>query len=374
MPAAPEPGPLGSTAAANTAGLLLGFALDRLVRDPRRGHPVAVFGRAAAALEARVYADSRSAGVLYTGMCVTGAVALGLVAERLVKGRTPLARTAVTAAATWAVLGGSSLAREGTFMARALEDAEKPAPADCAEADGLMAARARLSHLCARDPRGLDAKALARATVESIAENTSDAAVAPLLWGAVAGVPGLLAYRAINTLDAMVGYRSARYENFGWASARLDDLANWVPARATGLLTVACAPFARTSSPAEPSGRRGPDSGAMLTAITRSYAALRRDGGAHPSPNAGRCEAAFAGALGVRLGGVNVYGGKVERRPELGDGSPPEVGDIRRAVRLSRAVTVAAAALSAVISWGDLGSRAARRSAVDAGARRLPLG
>jgi adenosylcobinamide-phosphate synthase len=196
------------------------------------------------------------------------------------------------------------------------------------EAGDVEAARERLPHLCGRDPGALGPKELTRATVESIAENTSDAAVAPLLWGAVLGVPGLLGYRAVNTLDAMVGHRSPRYANFGWAAARTDDVANWVPARVTGLLTVACAPLVG-GSPRE------------------AYRILRRDGGRHPSPNAGRCEAAFAGALGVRLGGVNVYGARVEHRPELGDGRAPEPADIRRAVRLSRAVTLASAALAA---------------------------
>ncbi|MBO2445881.1 cobalamin biosynthesis protein [Actinomadura barringtoniae] len=291
------------------AGLALGVLLDAVFADPRRGHPVAAFGRTAAALEHRLYADSRPRGVLFTATLVTGAAGLGLAAER-----SRLPRTLTTAAATWAVLGGTSLAREGRHMAALLE------------ADDLDGARARLSHLCARDPSGLDAKALARATVESLAENTSDAAIAPLFWGAVAGVPGLLAYRAVNTLDAMVGYRNARYERFGWASARLDDVANYLPARLTGLLTVACA-----------RENRG-----------EAWRVLRRDGAAHPSPNAGRCEAAFAGALGVRLGGTNAYGGQVEQRPEMGDGRAPEVGDIRRAARLSTAVTAAAAAVAAV--------------------------
>ncbi|GAA2599146.1 cobalamin biosynthesis protein [Actinomadura fulvescens] len=289
--------------------MLLGVALDAVLGDPRRGHPVAAFGRVASGLERRVYADSRVRGAGYTALLVAGAAGLGC-AERL-----PGARVPVTALATWAVLGGTSLGREGREMARLLE------------AGDLDGARRRLSHLCARDPKGLDEKALARATVESVAENTSDAAIAPLLWGAVAGVPGLLAYRAINTLDAMVGYRSPRYERFGWASARLDDLANWVPARVTGVLTVVCA--------------RRPD---------EAWRVLRRDGGAHPSPNAGRCEAAFAGALGVRLGGTNVYGGRLERRPEMGDGREPEVRDIRRAVRLSAVVTVAAGVLAATVA------------------------
>lgn len=289
-------------------GLVLGVALDALLGDPRRGHPVAGFGRLASRFERLVYRDSRAAGVVYAGVLVGGAVASGVLLERVARG--PL-RVVLTAAATWAVLGGTSLGREGLAMERVLEDGD------------LEAARGRLSHLCARDPKGLDEAALARATVESVAENTSDAAIAPLVWGAVGGVPGLLAYRAVNTLDAMVGYRNPRYERFGWAAARLDDAANWVPARLTGMLVVLC------------SGRG-------------AWRVLRRDGGNHPSPNAGRCEAAFAGALGVRLGGTNSYGGAVEHRPEMGEGRAPEVRDIGRAVRLSAAVTFAAATLV----WG----------------------
>ncbi|RFU40208.1 cobalamin biosynthesis protein [Actinomadura logoneensis] len=297
-------------------GLLAGVALDAVLGDPRRGHPVAAFGRVASALEKKVYADSRARGVVYTAVLVGGTVAGGCVVERGVRER-PLVRAGVTALATWAVLGGTSLGREGRVMSGYLEDGD------------LEAARGRLGHLCARDPAGLGADELARATVESVAENTSDASIAPLVWGAVAGVPGLLAYRAANTLDAMVGYRNARYERFGWASARFDDAVNWVPARLTGLLAVACAPR----------GRRA-----------EAWRVLRRDGASHPSPNAGRCEAAFAGALDVRLGGANNYGGQVEKRPELGDGRSPEVADIRRAVRISGRVTAAAAVLCAGIA------------------------
>ncbi|MFI7610201.1 cobalamin biosynthesis protein [Nonomuraea terrae] len=296
-------------------GLALGVALDRLVADPQSpAHPVAVFGRAAARLEKSLYADDRARGVLHVALCVGGAAGLGLLA---VKAPGRATRTAVTAVATWAVLGGTTLAREGTFMADALE------------AGDVERARARLPHLCGRDPSNLDAKELARATVESLAENTSDAVVAPLLWGAVAGVPGLLAYRAVNTLDAMVGHRSPRYERFGWAAARLDDVANYVPARVTGVLTVLTGP--------DPAGAR---------------AMLRRDGHRHPSPNAGRCEAAFAGALGVTLGGENVYGGRTESRPTMGDGPRPDVQDIRRAARLTSAVSLAAAGVAVVTAWG----------------------
>ncbi|GAA2268179.1 cobalamin biosynthesis protein [Nonomuraea roseoviolacea subsp. roseoviolacea] len=289
------------------AGIVAGLLIDAAVGDPRAGHPVALFGRAAAALERRLYRDARVNGVVHVAVCVGGAVALGVAAERVSH---PVARAALTAAATWAVLGGTTLAREGELMAEALEDGD------------LERARERLPHLCGRDPSSLEAPELARATVESLAENTSDAVVAPLFWGAVAGVPGLLAYRVVNTLDAMVGHRSPRYERFGWAAARLDDVANYVPARITGMLTVLAAPAPR-----------------------RALAVLVRDGHRHPSPNAGRCEAAFAGALGVTLGGANVYGGRIEHRPTMGDGRKPGVGDVRPAVRLARMVGFAASAL-----------------------------
>ena len=295
-------------------GLALGVALDQLLADPQTpAHPVALFGRAAARLEGSLYADSRSRGVVHVAVCVGGAAALGVLAQR-----TPnqAARTAVTAVATWAVLGGTTLAREGAYMADALEG------------DDLERARARLPHLCGRDPAYLEGPELARATVESLAENTSDAVVAPLFWGAVAGVPGLLAYRAINTLDAMIGHHSPRYERFGWAAARLDDVANYVPARMTGLLTALTGP--------DPRG---------------ALAMLRRDGHQHPSPNAGRCEAAFAGALGVTLGGTNVYGGRTEHRPTMGDGPKPEVKDIRRAAGLTRSVSLAAAGAAVLAAW-----------------------
>ena len=316
---------VGSTCWARSptaTGLALGAAADLLLGDPRRGHPVAGFGQLAAAWERRTWRDSRAVGVGYTALCVGTATALGAAGARLTADR-PGTRTVLTAATTWAVLGGTSLGRAATTMERQLA------------AGDLPAARAHLSTLAGRDPSGLGEAELVRATVESVAENTSDAAVAPLFWGAVAGLPGLLGYRAVNTLDAMVGYRSTRYARFGWASARLDDVVNWVPARLTAALTVLTAPLAG-----------GAPAGALR--------AWRRDGAAHPSPNAGRCEAALAGALGLRLGGRNVYGARVEERPTLGDGQPPLRGDIRRAARLSRAVWTAAAALAAL-------SRLARR-------------
>jgi adenosylcobinamide-phosphate synthase len=253
-----------------------------------------------------MWADSRPRGILYAGLCVGAAATLGLAVQTATR-RHPLGRFAATALATWAVLGGRGLAAEGNTMAGLLEGGNLPA------------ARQRLSNLCARDATDLDAAGLARAATESIAENTSDAVIAPLVWGGIAGIPGLLAYRALNTLDAMVGYRSARFEKFGWAAARGDDLANLVPARIGAAVTVACA-RAIGGSP------------------SRAWRVWRRDGSRHPSPNAGQVEAAFAGALDVRLGGVNSYGGRPEERGTLGDGPEPGAADLRRSVALSRAV------------------------------------
>jgi adenosylcobinamide-phosphate synthase len=211
------------------------------------------------------------------------------------------------------------LARTGLMMA------------DVLSRDDVEGARTLLPSLCGRDPALLDAAGLTRAAVESVAENTSDAHVAPVLWATVAGVPGVLGYRAVNTLDSMVGQRSPRYARFGWAAARLDDIANYAAARVTAALVAVCAPVVGGS----PAG---------------AVAAWRRDSARHPSPNAGVVEAAFAGALGVRLGGPTQYRYGLQIRPSLGEGLPPSVADLRRAVLLSRAVQMAGTALCFALS------------------------
>lgn len=299
------------------AGIALGYLADRVFADPRRGHPVAGFGRLAAGSERLSYRDGRAAGALHTTVLVGGAV----IAGALVEGRAEhsAVRVAVVGLGTWAALGGTTLARTGTAMADLLADGDIPG------------ARDLLPSLCGRDPASLDEAGLTRAALESVAENTSDATVAPLLWAAIAGLPGVLGYRAVNTLDAMIGHRSARYARFGWAAARLDDIANYPAARLAGLLTALCAPVAG-----------GSVSGAVL--------AWRRDAARHPSPNAGVAEAAFAGALGVRLGGPTQYRHQLEIRPTLGDGRPPDVGDLRRGVRLSQAVQLAAVVVAVGIT------------------------
>ncbi|MFI0709105.1 cobalamin biosynthesis protein [Streptomyces inhibens] len=297
-------------------GAALGFLGDLIAADPRRGHPVAAFGRAAGAVERRLWRDHRGYGAAHAVLCAGGAAAGAALLQRAVRSSSAPSllrkgtQVALTAATVWAVLGGTSLGRE----ARAIGGALTAGDPDLA--------RERLPHLCGRDPQALDGPQMARAVVESVAENTSDAVVGALVWGALGGVPGLVAFRAVNTLDAMVGHKSPRYRRFGWASARLDDLAGWPGSRLTAALTVLAGP-----------DRRG------------ALRAWRTDGGAHPSPNAGPVEASFAGALGVRLGGTLAYGGRVEHRPVLNGGAPPVgVPDIERAVRLSRRVSIMALA------------------------------
>ncbi|MFE5037364.1 cobalamin biosynthesis protein [Streptomyces sp. NPDC056683] len=306
-------------------GAAAGLLGDLLLGDPRRGHPVAVFGRVAGAVERVLWRDHRGWGALHTAVCAGGAVALGAAAQRVVR-PSAVASVALTAAATWAVVGGTSLSREARTIGRALQTGD------------VEAARARLPHLCGRDPQSLDADGIARAVVESVAENTSDAVVGALVWGAVGGVPGLLGFRAVNTLDAMVGHRSARYRRYGWASARLDDVAGWPGARLTAVLAAVAGSDAK---------------GAVR--------AWRADAAKHPSPNAGPVEASFAGALGVRLGGTLSYGGRVEHRPVLnGEGRAVQVADIGRAVRLSRRVGWLALGVSAAgaLLRGSLSGRA----------------
>lgn len=299
-------------------GAAAGLALDRLAGEPPvpgRWHPVALLGGAVAALEQRVYADR------YLPGAVLAAAGAGL------------------AGAAGAALGSPTAATYLASAGRGLHDAALDVGGALERGD-LDGARELLPSLVGRDPSRLDAAAIARAGVESVAENTTDAIVAPALWTVAAGPAGAFVHRAGDTIDSMVGYRNARYQRFGAAAARLDDALAWVPGRATALLVAAARP-----------GAAG-----------RVLATVRRDAGAHPSPNAGVAEAAFAGALGLRLGGdANRYGDRVERRPALGDGRPPAAADVRSAVALSRDVTwVLAGVLAAAGAAAELAAR--RRS------------
>lgn len=282
--------------------------LDRLLGEPPVSpHPLAVFGSAMKAFEARRYADSRGAGAVHAAVGVGIGAGAGAVLRS-------------TTAATYLAVAGRALHEAADEVAEPLV------------AGDLDAARSRLPALVGRDPSTLDGPAIARAVVESVAENTTDAVVAPVWWALVGGAPGALGYRAVNTLDAMVGHRSDRYERYGWASARLDDLANLLPGRLTAALVMA----ARPSRAAD------------------VWRTVRRDARHHPSPNAGVAEAAFAAALGLQLGGTNRYGDRTEHRSLLGDGRAPEPGDIAAAVRLADDVAVVLALL--LLTGGSLGT------------------
>jgi adenosylcobinamide-phosphate synthase len=280
-----------------------GIVLDRLFGEPPSSwHPVVHFGRVMDTFERRNYRDAESPGLLHA---LTGTM-VGVTAGLMLRS---------TAWATGLAVGGRSLWCAADDVANALSRGD------------LEAARALLPSLVGRDPSELDEEEIVRAVIESVAENTVDAIIAPLLWAAVAGAPGALGYRAINTMDAMVGHHSDRYEHYGWASARLDDIANWLPARAAAVLVAVVRPSTARSI--------------RLAVTTQSSA--------HPSPNGGVVEAAFAGALGVRLGGRNRYGDRVEDRPTLGNGRPVRVEDIKEAVRLSRDVVTSLAVILALI-------------------------
>jgi adenosylcobinamide-phosphate synthase len=281
-----------------------GLLTDRLLGEPLAAiHPVAGFGAFMSGVEARVYRDDRAAGVLYA----TTGLAIGALAGALV-GRTDVA-VAIAAAG-----------RELRAAAGRVRDALL--------AGDLDQARSLVPALVGRDPDALDASHLAAATIESLAENTVDAVVAPAVWAIAAGAAGALTYRAINTMDAMVGHRSDRYAQFGWAAARLDDVANLVPARLTAFLVVCVRPRA---------------AGAIRRAIFEQARA-------HPSPNAGIAEAAFAAALGRELGGSLEYGGRREARPLLGRGPRPRPADVDAAIALASHVELALIALCAAIT------------------------
>jgi adenosylcobinamide-phosphate synthase len=287
----------GSSPLPRPVAAAAGIALDRLYGEPDAAwHPVVHFGRALNEFERRYYDDSRASGVRHA---LSGTL-VGVLAGCAIRS---------TAWATGLAVGGRSLWRAAGDIAEALAKGD------------VEGARCLLPSLVGRDPTGLNEEEIARAVVESVAENTVDAIVAPVLWAALAGAPGAFGYRAVNTMDAMVGHHSARYEHYGWASARLDDIANWLPARVAAVLVVLV----------------------RLNAGREIALAVTTQASAHPSPNSGVVEAAFAGALGVRLGGRNRYGDRVEDRPLLGRGRPVGADDIAEAVRLSRDVATSLA-------------------------------
>lgn len=288
----------GATIAPVLAILLLAMVIDLVAGDPKWlyrlvPHPVVLIGRAIGTLDRWLNQQTLSRGrriaqgVLCTAVVVGSFGALGAVIHDLLA-ELPFG---------WvleAVLASSLLAFRGLY------DAVRAVAAGLAES--LAAGREAVGHIVGRDPESLDQAAVARAAAESAAENFSDGFVAPVFWYLVLGLPGLLAYKAINTLDSMIGHRNARYEAFGKASAKLDDLANLIPARMAGLLMVTAALVLPRAS-----------GGA-------AWRTMLRDAPRHRSPNAGWQEAALAGALGLALAGPRIYGGHSVEDSWMGDG------------------------------------------------------
>ena len=310
--------------------LLAALALDAVIGDPpalfrRVPHPVALLGRLAAWLERRWNRDDfaeagrRLSGVACVVLIVALAALVGFSLDRLAA--YPPGGSLIEIIALAVLLAQRSLYDHVAAVARALGT------------EGLAGGRAAVAHIVGRDPESLDEHGVARAAIESLAENFSDGVVAPVFWFLALGLPGICAYKAINTLDSMIGHRSERFRAFGWAAARLDDAANFVPARIAGAMIALAAALAPAASAAA------------------AWAMMRRDAATHRSPNAGWPEAAMAGALGLALAGPRRYGAETVADAWLGDGTQDAtVADIRRGLRVYVAACAVNGAVVAILA------------------------
>lgn len=274
------------------------LALDAWLGEPRRFHPLVGFGTISDALEQRLYADSRTRGVISVVLLLTPFALLAALTRAIPFGH------AIDILLLYLSIGWNSLGMHAELVRTALY------------ADDLPVARQRLGLIVSRDTCALDHQEIAKATVESVLENGNDAIFGAIFWYIIAGAPGVIVYRLTNTLDAMWGYRNEHYLNYGWAAARLDDILNFVPARLTAL------------------------SYALVGNFLRAVRCWRTQGITWKSPNAGPVMASGAGSLGVVLGGPAMYQGVVQQRPPLGEGLPPDANDIHHALRLIRRTLV----------------------------------
>jgi adenosylcobinamide-phosphate synthase len=310
-----------------TGAMLVAMAVDAVLGWPgalfaRIGHPVSWLGSLIGALDARWNRPSvtptmrRLAGVAVALIVIVLAASIGwLVQMAMPSGWRAVVLTGVLA---WPLVALRSLYDHVAAVRNPLG------------ASDIESARKAVSMIVGRDPAQLDEAGIARAAIESLAENTSDGVVAPLFWGALLGLPGIAGYKAINTLDSMIGHHSERYEAFGWAAARIDDIVNLVPARLTGLLFALTGPQPRN---------------ALLCMI--------RDARRHRSPNAGWPEAAMAGALGVRLCGPRSYHGELAEEPWLNDSAhDPVAVDVSRALDAYVRAMLTIAAVLAFLAFG----------------------
>ena len=306
--------------------MVVAMAVDALLGWPswlfaRIGHPVTWLGRLIGVIDAGWNRDSdppalrRAAGVAGASVVIAISVAVGWMLQVLLP--TAWLQIVLVGVLSWPLVALRSLHDHVAAVAAPLL------------AGDIAGAREAVSRIVGRDPTALDEAGIARAAIESLAENASDGIVAPVFWGAVFGLPGILGYKAINTLDSMIGHRSERHEAFGWAAARIDDVANFIPARLTGFLFVVLAP------------RR-----------SKALSCMTRDARRHRSPNAGWPEAAMAGALGVRLSGPRIYHGSTTDEPWLNEGArDPLARDIAEALTVYRRAMLLLAGMLAILAF-----------------------
>lgn len=306
----------------------LAYLVDLIIGDPSYlPHPVIYIGKAIELLEKLLRATLariiglKGAGVILT-LIITGGALVGTYGLLVLAARwSALAATALSVWLISTTLATKSLAKAGVEIF------------DLLHTGNLSEARRKVGWIVGRDTENLSPEEITRATIETVAENMVDAIIAPLFYAFVGGAPLAMAYRAVNTLDSMVGYKNEKYLKFGWASARLDDLCNLIPSRVTGLLIAL---------------------GAWLLGFPgrRALKTICRDARKHPSPNSGFPEAGVAGALGIRLGGLNYYGGKASFRAYMGDELRPlEPGDINKTKKLMYIVSGLAATLGLLVTF-----------------------
>lgn len=311
--------------------LVLAAGLDLIMGDPRGlPHPVRAMGQVIAWCDDHVREICRSSLSLRLAGVI---IALGLPAVVYLLVHWMVVEAG--AVAEWLGLVMTIGLASSTLAGRDLWDHVQAVKKPLQQGDLIGACQA-VAMIVGRDTQELSESEVVRATVETVAESTADGVIAPLFYLVIGGPPLALAYKAVNTLDSMVGHRDERHIDFGWASARLDDLANWIPARlAAVLLLLATCPVTL-----------------KLNRMICGWHVLRRDGGNHPSPNSGRPEAAMAGALGVQLGGTNYYDGIANERPTLGDGRRAlVVGDITLAAQLMGVASLLGVMIGAGVLW-----------------------
>jgi adenosylcobinamide-phosphate synthase len=305
--------------------MAVAMAIEAILGWPKQlfcliGHPVTWLGVLIDRLDAAWNRDSdapaqrRAAGIVAALLVIALPVAVAWIVQA--QGPTAWRGILIIGILAWPMVALRSLQDHVNAVAHPLQFGD------------IEAARAAVSRIVGRDPASLDEAGIARASIESLAENASDGIVAPLFWGVIFGLPGIVGYKAVNTLDSMIGHRTPRHEAFGWAAARIDDAINFIPARLTGLLFALLGPKPRVAM------------GCML-----------RDGSRHRSINAGWPEAAMAGALGVRLSGPRIYHGQVTDEPWLnGSARDPQAADIMQALKLYRRAMGCLAALLVILA------------------------